>query len=443
MMKSDTLTFRLIALSCLWIVPAMVLSAVIIFWSYHGHVLEHLDEHALGHLKELVNASRFGADGGYQLTRAPGDPHFQNPESGWYWQISTGEQVLARSPSLGSHTLEIHDFPTGDSVVVLQVTGKDEPLRAQILRIETTGDEPITFVTTVPREMIVEDVRNFGLHIAVSFAVLTVGLLLALVVQVRSALKPLRRLGHEISDIRSGSRQSLSSDFPLEVQPLANELNNFIEHNTVVLTRARNQLGDLAHAVKNPLAVINNEVAKLRGETGSIILDQTRSIRASIEHHLSRARTFGRADALGKHTDVCTVVDDLLLVMRHTFKSRNLEFEVSLSEKCHFRGDSQDLEDMIGNLLDNACKWARSKVGLRCVCRDRRMTLTVEDDGPGIPPEFVGRAVHRGWKEDDSRPGHGLGLAIVNELVDLYGGKLELGKSRSGGLRAELELPAV
>jgi len=442
-MRNKTLTFRLVALSSLWIVPAMAMSAVIIYWSYHGHLLEHLDQHALGHLKELVNASRFGADGGYKLERVPGDPRFQIPESGWYWQIRKGEQVLARSPSLGSHTLEIGDVPFGETVVVPHAMGKGKSVRAQVLRFEAVGDEPITFITTVPGEMIVADVRNFGMHIAGSFAVLAAGLLLALIFQVRSGLKPLRRIGEEIGEIRSGRRHLLGNDFPLEVQPLANELNNFIEHNTVVLTRARNQLGDLAHAVKNPLTVIKNEASRLREDTRSILLDQSRLIRASIEHHLSRARSFGRADALGKHADVGKVVDDLLLVMRHTFKSRNLEFDVSLGEQCHFRGDSQDLEDMVGNLLDNACKWALTKVCLQCTCRDRRMTLIVEDDGPGIPKELVPRALSRGWKQDESIPGHGLGLAIVNDLAELYGGKLKLGKSRFGGLRAELELPAA
>lgn len=442
-MRRRTLAFRLAVLSSLWILPAMGLAAAALVWSYHDHIAEHFDDHAISHVEELLVASRFGPGGAFRLAAVPSDPRFDTPGSGWYWEVRYGARTVARSPSLQDATLQLESLPEQKGMSVQRARRNGETVRTQVLTTAAPDGTTVAFITSVPAEDIAADVRNFAGHIFGSFALLGAGLVLAVVFQVRAALVPMRRIGQEINEIRAGRRQKLEGPFLRDVQPLANELNDLLEHNAVVLTRARNQLGDLAHAVKNPLTVINNEAARLDAETRDTILQQVRDVRASVEHHLARARSFGRVDALGRHADVKRVVDDLLLVMDHAYRVRDLAFDVSVGDGCRFRGDARDLEEIVGNLLDNACKWARAAISLRCDCRRRRMVLTIEDDGPGIPEQVIDRVVQRGWKADESTSGHGLGLAIVRELVELYGGTLTLCRAESGGLQAVVDLPAV
>jgi len=250
-------------------------------------------------------------------------------------------------------------------------------------------------------------------------------------------------IGEAIGEVRSGRSKKLPRGFPIDVQPLVDELNRLLAHNTFLLKRARNQLGDLAHSVKNPLTVITNEARQMPKEQRQLLTEQTRDISRSIEHHLSRARTYGQANVMGFRTAVRPVAEDLAFVMRRTYKQRELEIHLSGLDDCWFGGEAQDLEEMLGNLLDNACKWADHEVWLRGELSDDRMRLIVEDDGPGIPEPQYEKVVQRGFKIDEASSGHGLGLSIVQEIVNLYGGKLRLARSARGGLRAELDLGAV
>lgn len=442
-MIRNSLAARIIALSSVWVLLALIVSAISIAWFYRDHIESHFDAHLLSHLEELVHASRFNTDGSFELTAQPSDPHFQDPDSGWYWEIRQGDQVLERSESLGSGRLRLLNVPAPGAVYVREVTRDDQRLRAQVITVaRPDGGVPTTFVTSAPHEDIRTDVGEFGRHIIESFVILAVGLMLAVLVQVRIALKPLKGIGKGITEIRDGNAQKLDRAFPPDVQPLVDELNKLLEHNAVLLKQARNQLGDLAHAVKNPLTVIKNEAQQMEGEKGAIILQQATDLARNVDHFLSRARALGRVDVLGTGADVRLIVDDLVFVMQRVFQDRRLELDFAGVEDCRFRGDAQDLEEMLGNLLDNACKWARSRVVLRCSCQGQRLLLTVDDDGPGIPEELIERALQRGSKLDESTPGHGLGLGIVRDLAELCDGKLTLTRSDYGGLRAELELPA-
>jgi len=272
---------------------------------------------------------------------------------------------------------------------------------------------------------------------------LGIGLLLAVLLQVHVALRPLKALSAGISDIRAGNATKLPEDQLEDVRPLVDELNNLLDHNAALVKRARNQLGDLAHSVKNPLTVINNAVRDMQPDQKDLILQQTTDISRSIDHYLSRARTYGTEKVLGSRSSIKTVTSDLVYVMQKIYQDRNLVFDLSRLQGCWFKGEVQDLEEMLGNLLDNACKWAESRVQMSCASAAGRLVISVEDDGPGIAAEEFENVMRRGHKLDESKPGHGQGLGIVKDICTLYGGTVQLSKSELGGLQVRLELPSA
>jgi len=209
------------------------------------------------------------------------------------------------------------------------------------------------------------------------------------------------------------------------------------------LKRARNQLGDLAHSVKNPLTVIRNEARNLANEQGQLILDQSHVMASSIDHCLSRARISGKEDMFGYRTPVKGVIEDLVFAVERIYHERGIEIKLTEMGDCCFRGETQDIEEMAGNLIDNACKWASSQVVVTCEAENERLLIVVEDDGPGIREQDLELVMRRGHKLDESKPGHGHGLGIVNDIASLYGGSLTLDRSPFGGLRVHLDLPAA
>lgn len=298
-------------------------------------------------------------------------------------------------------------------------------------------------LASAPHMRIEDDAIDIAEHMLVSFVVLGIGLLIAVVSQVRLALKPLHAISTGISEIHEGKAESMQEKFPEEVQPLVDELNNLLEHNAVLLKRARNQLGNLAHSIKNPLTVINNEAQNLDESKRALILDQANDISRSVDHYLFRARASGADSVLGARASIKSVAEDLTFAMQRLYKDRKLEINNSALGNCLFRGESQDLEEMLGNLMDNACKWANKRVSVSCKSQLNRCVLTVEDDGPGIPEDQLEKVLERGQQLDESMQGHGLGLGIVQDMADLYGGRLSFKRSSLGGLSAELELPGA
>jgi len=241
--------------------------------------------------------------------------------------------------------------------------------------------------------------------------VLGVGLLLVVWFQVRFGLRPLQVLQQALGDIRKGNAQRLPESFPVEVEPVVSELNGLLDHNGALLERARTQVGNLAHALKNPLTVIRNEAGPMENERGRVIREQTAAMANSVDRYLSQARIAGTAGVLGARADLKVIVEDL--------------------------------EEMLGNLIDNACKWARSQVLVHAESADGRLRIVVEDDGPGIPEKRQVEVLERGRRLDEKIPGSGLGLDIAQDIAGLYRGSITLGRASSGGLSVQLDLPAT
>ena len=445
-MLRKTLAFRIITFSSVWITASLVITGLMLVQIHSEHTAKHYDAHVSMHLEELTGASHFAPDGKFRLSFFPSDPRYKNLNSGWYWEVKQLGKTLIRSPSLGEHILDMRTIQPDSKVMVTEIVGPvEELLRVHIIAIKIDpGQEPLLFLATAPMTGILEDVVEYSDHVIYTFLALGIGLFLAVVLQVRVALKPLKAISSGISDIREGKAIKLPEEQLEDVRPLVDELNNLLDHNAVLVKRARNQLGDLAHSVKNPLTVITNEAHNMESEQRKLIIKQTSEIGKNVDHYLSRARTYGTEKVLGSRSSVKAATEDLVYAMKRIYQERELEYDLSGLLGCWFRGEAQDLEEMMGNLIDNASKWASSNVVVYCGPIDEgRLEIVVEDDGPGIPEEEFESVMRRGHKLDESIPGHGQGLGIVKDISGLYGGLLQLGRSEMGGLRAGLILPAA
>ena len=441
----NTLALRIIALSGIWIFLVLVITAVMLVVNHRDHTAQHYDAHVAMHFEELTSASYFTKNGRFRLAFDPSDPRYSELSSGWYWEVQQAGNTLARSLSLGEDNLNLKDILPTKDLMVHEVRGpRNEPLRVHVVEMAIDpNQEPLVFLSSAPLSGITLDVAEYSNHIILSFAALGIGLMFAVVLQVRVALKPLQAISRRISEIREGKASKMPENQLEDVRPLVDELNNLLDHNATLVKRARNQLGDLAHSVKNPLTVINNAAQDMNAEQRELILQQTTDISRSVDHYLSRARTYGTEKVLGSRYSIRTAAEDLVYAMQRIYQERNLEFDLSPLRRCWFKGEGQDLEEMFGNLLDNACKWAKSQVRIGCATNDGRLEILVEDDGPGIADEEYKNVMRRGRRLDESMPGHGQGLGIVNDICALYGGQLKLSRSDLGGLQAKLELPSA
>ena len=445
---ADSLAFRLVAGAALWCVAALGIGGYALSESFRDTAEAAFDARLGVLIESLVVASEPGAP--LPVVRPLADARFRQPYSGWYWQIAaepvTEEapetSMLVRSRSLFDAVLEA--APLGeDQMAVIDLKGPDrERLRVATRRIELAGALYRYTVAGDTAEVDAE-VARFNGTLIWSLGLLGAGLLAAVLFQVRFGLQPLRRVSRALADIRLGRAAKLEGKFPAEVRPLADELNALIDHNEAVLERARTHVGNLGHALKTPLSVLTNEAAAHDHPLAEIVRRQTTRMRRQVEHHALRARAAGARTVLGARTPLAPVIDDLRRALTRIHAERGLRLDVTCDTSLAFRGERQDLEEMIGNLLDNACKWAASHVRVTGEADGGRARITVEEDGPGLPPEKAEEIIERGVRLDETVPGTGLGLAIVRDIAALYGGTLTLGRADLGGLRATLDLPAA
>jgi signal transduction histidine kinase len=319
-----------------------------------------------------------------------------------------------------------------------------QPLRLLVRPITLLGaDTALIYAVAGDRREIQADRQSFNRLLIFALGALFAGVVGAVLVQVRFGLEPLRRMGRALSGIRAGKAARLEGDFPAEIEPLATELNALLDHNEALVERARTHVGNLAHGLKTPLSVLTNEARRSHGPLADLVARQVALMRHQVDHHLARARAIATGTILGARTDVLPVLDDLRRTLDRIHAEKALVIEALCPPELAFRGARQDLEEMLGNLLDNACKWARARVSVRVEFAGEQLQVAIEDDGPGLPPARRAEVLERGRRLDEQVPGNGLGLAIAADLAQLYRGRLVLEEAEGGGLRALLTLPAA
>lgn len=454
--KQRSLTFTLFVSSALWSGVALIVAAVILVALYRASVERAFDARLEIYLKALVAGIVPGEDSG-AILHDPGnlgDPRFGLPLSGWYWVVRDAgdNRVALASPSLAGDALavppDVPGVPRPTFVRQGTIAGPDGERLRFLERLVTLADGRRYSVAVAGDGGEVErDVSIFGNRVALTLGIFGLGLVLATFVQVRVGLRPLKRMRVAIQEIRSGAKARLEGDFPREIEPVAEELNALIDSNREVVERARTHVGNLAHALKTPLSVILNEARSAGGPFGEKVAEQAKLMRERIDNDLDRARAAAQRRVVGVSTEVAPAVDGLARAMRKIHDQRELVLSVQCPPGARFRGEQQDLEEMLGNLMDNACKWARRRVEVRvdaaAIPGRPMLLLTVDDDGPGLDPAGRKAALERGRRLDETVPGSGLGLSIVSDLAGAYGGRFSLGSAPSGGLRAELYLPAA
>ncbi|HJW80010.1 MAG TPA: ATP-binding protein, partial [Beijerinckiaceae bacterium] len=296
-----------------------------------------------------------------------------------------------------------------------------------------------------PADEIDKDVRRFTAALTITFALLGAALGATILFQIRFGLQPLLKLRGALAAIRRGEAERIPGAYPRDIAPLAQELNLLLDTNREIPDRARTQVGNLAHALKTPLSVIINEVEHAPENLAVKIREQAAAMGEQINYHLDRARAAALAGTLGVITEVEPVIAGLARTFTKIYRNRDLAIDVTAPSGVRFRGERQDFEEMVGNLVDNACKWAAHRVAIDIgvIQEDgrSRLRVAVEDDGPGLPEAAIHDMLKRGRRLDETKPGSGLGLSIVADLAALYRGSLRLEKAALGGLRATLDLP--
>ncbi len=351
------------------------------------------------------------------------------------------------------HLEEQHIAPSPDGTRRNYVPGpEDQRLRLVERTVDLGEDGRYLVAVAGDAAEIDEETLAFDRALVITFGVLAAVLLLTTMFQVRFGLAPLKRISESLVAIRSGKAERLAGRFPDEIAPLARETNALIEANREIVERARTHVGNLAHALKTPLSVIVNE-ATARGDDPLAVKvrEQAAVMRDQVAHHLERARIAARATVVGTVTEVGPVVTALARTMEKIHRDRGIAINLEAPQETRFRGEKQDLEEMVGNLVDNACKWAQSRVAVEVMGEHAKnahaqptLRVVVDDDGPGLTPSQREQVqARRGNRLDETKPGSGLGLSILVDLAALYGGALTLWTAPIGGLRTELVLPAA
>lgn len=453
-MGPKSLAFRLFASAAAWTLVVIPAAAILLVSLYRQAIERNFDARLNVYMTSLVASSTAeGGDSPQEPTNL-GAPIFTIPFSGWYWQIKPlkgSERPLYISDSLLDQQL---DLPSREGVAPDDTLTRrsyapgpdDQNLRIVEREIRPGGSDTAGYPYAVAGNAaeIDSDLAEFTTMLILALAILGFGLVLATFFQVRFGLLPLRAIRHDLAAIRSGDAESLEGELPDEIRPLQTELNALIQSNRDVVDRARTHVGNLAHALKTPLSVISNEARSHGGLLSDKVVEQAEIMRTQITHHLDRARVAARSGVIGDVTDVAPVLEALKRALDRIYGERGIKLEVHASPDLKFQGEKQDLEEMAGNLMDNACKWAKARVSVTADSGPgESLTVTVDDDGPGLTKAERERAVKRGQRLDESKPGSGLGLSIVADLAHLYKGRFELEPSPNGGLRARLTLPVV
>ena len=453
-MRPNSLAFRLFASAAAWTLVVLPVTAFLLLSLYRQAVERNFDARLNVYLTSLVASTT--AEGAKTPT-APanlGEPAFTIPFSGWYWQIKTldAEQPLFISDSLLDQQLKLpsQEGVTPDQTLTRRAYApgpQDQRLRVVEREIRPAGAQstPYSYAIAGDAAEIERDLVEFRMMLIAALGVLGLGLVVATLFQVRFGLAPLRAIRHDLAAIRSGDAERLEGELPTEIRPLQQELNALIQSNREIVDRARTHVGNLAHALKTPLSVITNEAREKDGPLAGKVIEQAELMRNQITHHLDRARVAARSGAIGDITDVDGVLNGLKRALDRIYEGRALELDVRSDAGLKFQGEKQDFEEMVGNLLDNACKWAKSRVWVTATRTGgaSNFEVLVDDNGPGLTEAERERAVKRGQRLDETKPGSGLGLSIVAELAHLYKGRFELEPSPQGGVRARLELPAA
>ena len=441
---TGSLTRRMIGIAALWILVLLLGGGLALDRVLNTAITRNFDAQLDYVLTAMVAAAEIGPDGEVRFNRPLGDQRFLEPYSGLYWQVSGPGFEPFRSRSLWDRALTVpREPPDLDDHIYDSKAFKTEALRVMERDARLPGSRTLwRFQVAESREGLDEQIKAVRRTLVRSFALLGLGLVLLAALQAFYGLWPLRKIRREINAVRQGERSRIDERLPVEIAPMVEELNDLLSHNERQAEEARRHAGNLAHALKTPLTVIMNEASADSQDLAGVVLREAQTMRRQVEHHLARARAVGRRGSGQSRSEVWP---SLAAVERAvTRMHRHVTLDLAGDRKAEVHVERQDLDEMLGNLIENAAKYGQGRVFVTVSREGPFVEILVEDDGRGIPEADRASVLERGARLDTSKPGTGLGLAIVRDVAEIYGGTIVLGESEDlGGLCARLRLPAA
>ena len=451
----SSLAGRLIAVAAIWSALVLIITGYGLSALFRGSTQAGFDRELAISLDALASTIDIDKGGDLIVPRPPPDPRFTRPLSGRYWRVVdvvgpdtlVGAGVRSRSlwdePFTPPLTLLTRALATPGETQAVNMTRGKETLRLAGRIVKLPGHSQSTLlVVAADRTEMVEAAQRFDLALGAGLLTLALGLVGAIFLQVRLGLEPLRQMGRQLGEIRNGLRDRLEDDAPQELAPLTGELNALLSHNQAIIERARTHVGNLAHALKTPISVLLNESRDHTGPYAGLVVRQSETMARQVEHYLKRASAAARAESLGARTPVAAVINDVARTLSRLFKAEGVKVIAEADPGLMFRGEREDLEELIGNLAENACKYGGGLVEITtALTANNQFEIIFDDDGEGLNDDEAVSALKRGARLDETLPGSGLGLSICDELARAYGGALHLERSPLGGLRARLCLP--
>ena len=450
-----SLAFRVVAFSTVWAILTLIVIFTLITTLYRQANERGFDSLLSAHLFNLIGSVGISDTGA--LTGAPdlGDLRFSEPNSGWYWSVEPASDGVHGDLHSSSMTRTIPspsvaEVPFNASFQRSYSTEGISGERLQVFESEFVLDaknRAARFRVMGNQTELDQEIGSFQRRLLTYLSLFGVGMIAINAAAILLGLQPLRRVRNALAMVREGTAQRLDGRFPAEIEPLANETNALIENNKRIVERSRTQVGNLAHSLKTPLAVLINEGRALGGAKGQLIAEQASSMQKQVEHYLQRARVAAQRDSVVYRTPVTPLMQRMVRVLQKLNPQTSLSLSLPAAEIV-FAGEREDLEELLGNLLENAMKWARSAVAVSVAPPNKDDTaslfeISIEDDGPGIPEDKARDVLKRGRRLDETKPGTGLGLSIVADLVNEYGGVLALERSGMGGLKAVVRLRSL
>ena len=435
----NSLAVRLFFSATVWIMLTLVSAGLLLSDLNQNSNFKAFDDRLNLSLETLIGASRLDSSDGITVVSTIGDPRYFQPYSGWYWQINDGAKTLARSRSMWDQVFTIDKrLIGGRSQFVSQVQSNDNQLKKiekkklHIIQREISFPgykNPVTFTVSGDTQEYQENIKKFDNTLSTILIALGVGLMFAVFLQVNFGLLPLNKIKTALFKIRNGDEKNLQDPYPLEVQPLATEINNLLEHNEKIIERAKTHVGNLAHVLKTPLAVVSNEI----DGKDKILSNQVQLMKRQIDRYLKKAHL----DSVGKVTkekiNIIELSKKMIGIFLKLYPSKDIQMSSNL-EKGYVLSSFEDMEEVIGNIVENSCKWAGKRVLLEIKeSNDNNIHMVFSDDGPGLPQDKMKKVFARGFRLDEQTPGTGLGLNIVKDIVETSKGKVWLTKSSELG----------
>ena len=446
--RTGSLSRRMIVIAAVWIAALLLIGGFALDRVLTRSIVDNFDNQLVLLLnKSLIAASEIGPDGEVRFNRPPPDQRFIEPYSGLYFQVSGPGADTFASRSLWDRRLRVVDThadlkPHLYDTDEFSTAGHAEPLRIAERDVILPGSTTRwRFQVAQSRETINDQIHRLRLTLVWSFTALGVGLLALAALQTFYGLWPLRRVRQEVAAIRSGGKTRISQDFPAEIRPLTEEINQLLAHNEAQAEEARRHAGNLAHALKTPLTVITNAATANASDLDETVCREATVMRRQVDHHLARARAIGRRASAQARARVWESLEAVQRALDRLYET--VTVDIAGDQNAEVRVERQDLDEMIGNLVENAAKYGGGRVFVTVEPRGETTDIVVEDDGPGIPEQQREAIFQRGARLDTDKPGTGLGLAIVRDVAEIYGGRITLEESEDlGGLLARLTLPA-